>query len=382
MREGIVQARNPVIRGARKPGAQTLRVAMFPMLPPINAATRAFCERPLFYLARHGIDGRIFSPASNRAFDRLLRPDKPLRPVRAAFYWYVLVLPRRLVQISRAMTYDVIFIQRSMFRMASPPVLERLTSLVVGKLLHKPIVYHCDDALYTVARPRRFRSRFQLADCVLTGNTEIAKFAATVNRNVVQYDGAIEVSCYPVKKHVQEHPIVIGWVGHGAAQVLKSVLPVLKGVCQAEDAVLKVVSDVPLGANDLGDELIFERWDLDREFALFADFDIGIMPLADTPYNRGKEAYKIKEYMAAGLPVVCSPVGHNVEIVEHGVTGFLATTEEDWIGHLTRLIREPGLRAKVGAAGRRLVQERYALSDQADRLAQLLNALVDRDMSA
>lgn len=380
-REGIVEACHSAVRRPRRPSDRTLRVAMFPMLPSINAATRAFCERPLFHLAGHGISGRIFSPASNRAFESLLRPGKPLHTVRAAIYWYALVLPRRLVQISRAMAYDVIFIQRSMFRMTSRPTLERVTWLFAGRLLRKPIVYHCDDALYTVADARRFRSRFQLADCVLTGNTEIAKFAATVNPNVVHYDGAIEVSCYPVKKHVQEHPIVIGWVGHGADQVLKSILPVLKHVCQTEDAVLKVVSDVPLGANDLGDGLIFERWGLDREFALFADFDIGIMPLDDTPYNRGKEAYKIKEYMAAGLPVVCSPVGHNVDIVEHGVTGFLATTEEDWIAHLTRLIRDPDFRARVGADGRRLVQERYALSDQAGRLAQLFNALVDRDMS-
>jgi glycosyltransferase involved in cell wall biosynthesis len=379
-REGIVQASRSAICGSRRSGAQTLRVAMFPMLPPINAATRAFCERPLFYLARHGIRGRIFSPASNRAFERLLRQGKPLHRVRAAIYWYVVVLPRRLVQIVRAMTYDVIFIQRSMFRMTSPPVLERLTSLVAGKLLHKPIVYHCDDALYTVAKPRRFRSRFELADCVLTGNTEIAKFAATVNRNVVHYDGAIEVSRYPVKKHVQDHPIVIGWVGHGANHVLKSFLPVLKRVCEVETAVFKVVSDVRPGATDFGDALIFERWALDREFALFADFDIGIMPLDDTVYNRGKEAYKIKEYMAAGLPVVCSAVGHNVAIVEHGVTGLLAFTDEDWIAHLTRLIREPDFRAKLGAAGRRLVGERYALPDQADRLAQLLKALVDREV--
>jgi glycosyltransferase involved in cell wall biosynthesis len=380
-REGIREACNYAVRGASRPGAGTLRIAMFPMLPTINAATRAFCERPLLYLAPHGITGRIFSPAPNRAFEWLLRPGKPLRIVRAAIYWYLLVFPRRLVQICRAMTYDVVFIQRSMFRMKSRPILERLTSLVIGKLLHKSIVYHCDDALYTVADARRFRSRFQLADCVLTGNAEIAKFATTVNPNVVHYDGAIEVSRYPVKKHVQEQPIVMGWVGHRGNTVLKSVLPVLKRVCEAENAILKVVSDVPLKANDLDGRLIFERWTLDREFELFAEFDIGIMPLEDTPYNRGKEAYKIKEYMAAGLPVVCSPVGHNVTVMEEGVTGFFARNEEEWIKHLTRLIREPDLRAEIGAAGRRLVEERYASSVQADRFAGLLKALVNSDVS-
>src|SRR5205823_2210965 len=144
-REGIVEACNSAVRGSRRSGAVTLRIAMFPMLPTINAATRAFCERPLVYLAAHGIGGRVFSPASNRAFTWLLRSGKRLHVIRAAIYWYLLVLPRRLVQIPRALTYDVIFIQRSMFRVTSPPTFERLTSFLARKVLGKPVVYHCDD---------------------------------------------------------------------------------------------------------------------------------------------------------------------------------------------------------------------------------------------
>jgi glycosyltransferase involved in cell wall biosynthesis len=377
-RDGIVDACRSAVRSNRRRSAG-LRIAMFPMLPPINAATRAFCVRPLAYLEQQGISGRVFSPTSSRAFETLLRPEKRLQLMRAAIYWYGLALPSRIVQVFRAMSYDAIFIQRSMFRMQSPPILERLTWLVARRLLRKPLLYHCDDALYAVANERRLAARFRLADCVLTGNADIAAHAAIVNPNVVRFEGALEVSRYPIKEHRHQPPIVIGWVGHGAKDMLDPLLPVLRTVCDVENAVLKVVSDAPPGFSGFGTNLIVELWSLEREFALFEDFDIGIMPLADTPYNRGKEAYKIKEYMAAGLPVVCSPVGHNVTIVQHGVTGFFARSDKEWIGHLTRLIRQPELRGKVGAAGRRFVEEQFALCMQADRLGELVMTLVNCD---
>ena len=99
------------------------------------------------------------------------------------------------------------------------------------------------------------------------------------------------------------------------------------------------------------------------------------MPLADTPYNRGKEAFKLKEYMAAGLPVVCSPVGHNCEVVENGVTGLFATTENEWVDALLRLVDDSGLRASMGAEGRRVVAERYSLPEQSERLARFFWAI-------
>ncbi len=107
------------------------------------------------------------------------------------------------------------------------------------------------------------------------------------------------------------------------------------------------------------------------------------MPLEDNEYNRAKEAYKIKEYMAAGLPVVCSPVGHNRVVVEDGVNGLHAATDRDWVRQLSRLVRDAELRASLGAAGRRTVENRYDAARQTARLGTLLgkvaNSLDDSD---
>jgi glycosyltransferase involved in cell wall biosynthesis len=345
---------------------------MVAMLPSVNAATRAFCQRPLHYLAAFGISGRVFTPSGNRAYQLLQRPGGRWRRPLAAVYWYCVALPRRLGQLISVLGYDVIFIQRSLLRSSSPPILEAVLWLLAGRVLGRRIVYHCDDALHTVSRPGWYRARFRMAHWVMTGSSEVADFATAVNPRVWRFDAPLETDRYPVKGHRPTSQVVIGWVGSYAEEYLTPVLGALAHVCRQAPARVKVVSGQRFEAAELGDRLTWEPWSLERRFSLFADFDIGIMPLTDTPYNRGKEAYKLKEYMAAGLPVVCSPVGHNSQVIEDGVTGYFARSEQEWIAHLVRLAEDPGLRATLGGAGRRLAEERYAFPARARRLAQFL----------
>ena len=96
------------------------------------------------------------------------------------------------------------------------------------------------------------------------------------------------------------------------------------------------------------------------------------MPLPDTPYHRAKEGFKLKQYMAAGIPVVASPVGVNTLLVQDGVNGFFASTEQEWADKLTLLACDRDLRRRMGAAGRRLVEERYSLDDAAPKLLEIL----------
>jgi glycosyltransferase involved in cell wall biosynthesis len=105
---------------------------------------------------------------------------------------------------------------------------------------------------------------------------------------------------------------------------------------------------------------------------------VGIMPLADTEWERGKCGYKLIQYMAAARPVIASPVGVNREIVEHGVNGFLASTTEDWRAALNRLRDDPALRQRMGLAARERVAARYALDVVAPRLAPLLRSAATR----
>ena len=114
-------------------------------------------------------------------------------------------------------------------------------------------------------------------------------------------------------------------------------------------------------------------WSLETEVDLLANFDIGLMPLPDDPWTRGKGGYKLLQYGAVGLPVVASPVGVNREIVVDGVTGFLAESDTEWVDALARLIDDPDLRQTMGQAGRDRMVEHYSLTRSIQALIEILS---------
>lgn len=166
----------------------------------------------------------------------------------------------------------------------------------------------------------------------------------------------------------------IGWVGTPStwAEFMRPMLPALTGLAHEYGARFLVVGAGEKKQDETGlvDHLM---WTEASEVADIQRMDIGLMPLIDTPWARGKCGYKLIQYMACGLPVVASPVGVNAEIVEHGVNGFLATTERDWREALSILLSSPHLRQQMGAAGRRKVEARYSLQIWGPRVAELLS---------
>jgi glycosyltransferase involved in cell wall biosynthesis len=118
-------------------------------------------------------------------------------------------------------------------------------------------------------------------------------------------------------------------------------------------------------------------WSLDREVELFNTCDVGVYPLADDEWSKGKCGFKAIEFMACGVPVVAAAVGVNKEIVQDGVNGFLAATPAEWIDKLGRLLADPDLRRRFAVAGRRTVEERYSLVVNAPKLAATLRSVAD-----
>lgn len=163
----------------------------------------------------------------------------------------------------------------------------------------------------------------------------------------------------------------VGWMGSASTvRYLDRVADALAGL--GDGARLRVVGG---GAVSLPGVTVETRpWREDDEVAELARFDVGIMPLPDEPWERGKCGYKLIQYMAVGRPVVASPVGVNTMLVEDGVNGFLADSEADWSRALRQLADDEGLRARMGAAGRRMVEERYSLQVVAPQLIESLRS--------
>lgn len=349
-----------------------VRVAFFPMHPSDDRATGTFCELPAKRSRELGVGGTVFAPSSPRLYAAFYRRKSRGWQLRAAVYWYLLVLPRRLIQIFKARRYDVIFVQRSMFRWESPPVVEWIAKKVTGL----PIAYHLDDGIWLAARRSYSVRRIRLATTVVTGNELTTEFAEEAGTPVTKVEYAVDAAAYPVKEHGDHQPVVLGYTGIYPEEHLGPIVAPLRRLCEATGARLMVIGGLRRPAlPELDPHLDWRPWDPADEHSWAREFDVGLMPLSDTELHRAKEPLKVKEYMAAALPIVLSPVGYNLTVVEDGVQGFFADTEEEWEERLTRLVGDPELRARMGGAGRQLVLERYDLPRLLRELAEMFRRL-------
>lgn len=269
---------------------------------------------------------------------------------------------------------DTVFIQKRLFGTG-----------FIGRLreLGRTIIFDYDDSIFTspagdwsfLTRARvaaRLKTILGAADIVVAGNRFLADYATAVGaRRAEVLPTAVDVSRYAMKEH-KAGPVTLGWIGssvnHRYLDGLSGVLPLICGSYSGTR--LLVVSDRDYEMDGVTVEN--RRWSEAREAADILDMDIGLMPLADDGWTRGKCALKALQYMACGVPPVCSAVGANNEVIAHGVDGFLATGTLDWRDGLEGLIRSPERRNAVGIAARRKVETGYSLGVYAGRLAGLL----------
>jgi glycosyltransferase involved in cell wall biosynthesis len=246
-----------------------------------------------------------------------------------------------------------------------------------------PYVVDYDDAVfhnYDQSRSALIRAVFghkidrvmEQSALVLAGNSYLADRARAAGASRVEIiPSVVDLIRYPSGLTTPHRGLVVGWIGSpGSQHLLEPIAPVLeKALDSADDRFVTIGANfaAPLFGNH---EMI--PWSEEREANELSRFDIGIMPVADRPFERGKCGFKLIQYMASGVAVIASPVGVNPEIVAQGANGFLADSNERWLEALLTLKRSPELRASMGRAGRTLVEERYSVAATAPRLLSLL----------
>jgi glycosyltransferase involved in cell wall biosynthesis len=258
--------------------------------------------------------------------------------------------------------------------------------LVAASSRHR--VFDLDDAIYvrkprrlgepaddSVWRRRKFIATCRSVDVVAAGNEVLARAARPAAREVLILPTSIDVSCYQATTLDADAAPTIAWIGSPENLVyLEMIRPALARL-GARHPALKV--RVICSAFPDWPEIQVERvpWSAATEAASLAAAHIGVMPLSDDAWARGKCAFKLLQYMAASLPCVASPVGANTEAVIDGFNGYHAGNLEEWERNLERLIDSAQLRAQFGANGRRHVVERYALGVYRDNYLALLTRL-------
>ena len=279
-------------------------------------------------------------------------------------------LPRRLALLRRASDYDGVIVHRAFL---SPPEVLLLRRAGGG------FTFDFDDALMfrdsSRVRQRSWQRRARLrrmvrgATRVIAGNRTLADWAATAGARVTVVPTVIDLAGFP-DRPPEPGPPVAGWIGSRPnLPYLEAILPRLAGLRQAR---IRVVCDAPPRAK--GIPIDFRPWSLERETEDLRSFRVGLMPLPDDPWTRGKCALKILQCFAAFVPVVCSPVGANAEIVREGENGLFARSPAEWIGAIEQILGDEPLRRRMATAARETVAAGYSVAAHLDRFLEAIDA--------
>jgi len=236
-------------------------------------------------------------------------------------------------------------------------------------------VLDVDDAIW-IYRGGHFAKRLAaLSETVICGNAFLADWFSQYNANVAILPTAVDTRYYRPLKEPAASGRVIGWCGSRSnMQYLEDLQsPLYELLSRHHDVILRVVSDVRPTLQRLPQKQVeFVRWTPKAEVSALQTMSVGLMPLRDDIWCRGKCSYKMLTYMASGLPVVVSDIGMNQQVLKQGPCGFAARTPSDWVEALQQLLTNPRLAVRMGASGRSIVERHYSLEAVAPRFAAVL----------
>jgi glycosyltransferase involved in cell wall biosynthesis len=285
---------------------------------------------------------------------------------------------RRRQAIRQSNNYDVAIVQKGFTTIQWRGWIQRQQAQGI------PWIYDIDDGIHLAPaltpprplhrywEPDQVHQMVRAATAVVVGNPYLARDFQPLNANVVQIPTSLDLTHYQRTQPLPEadDSVVLGWIGSlSSLPSLVALFPTLAELHRRRPQTrLRVITSPaaslprePLG----GMPLEHIAWSPDTEVDNLQQITIGLMPLQDTPFNRYKCGFKALQYMALGLPAVCSPVGVNREIIQQGHTGLLATDEREWVDALTTLIDDAPLRRQLGAAGRQRVERDFNLEHNA-----------------
>lgn len=289
---------------------------------------------------------------------------------------------KRIKEILNASKYDIVFVQRESFMLG--------TAFFEKQFAKKTkVIFDFDDSIWmqNVSAANKMFSFLKnadktkdiicKADLIFAGNKYLADFARQFNSRVVIVPTTIDTDLYMPSLKVAREKICIGWSGSVTTiEHMETKMKALKAVKDkyGDRVYFKIIGDGDYYSSDLQTKGL--PWKKESEVEDISEFDIGIMPLPDTEWAKGKCGLKGLQYMALGIPTIMSPVGVNSEIIVDGVNGFLADSDEEWVEKIGMLINSIELRKKLGGGGRKTVEEKYSVKANRDLYLEFFGMLI------
>lgn len=354
-----------------------MRVLVLTRYGSLGPSSRIRFYHYIPFLTDHGLDLKILPLLGNDYVRCLYAQEKqPVLPMVRAYF-------NRIGQCADTSEYDLVWLEKELL----PWLPTWLESLLVR--IKIPIVADYDDAIFhrydlnqsPVVRSLMGQSIGRImrrADTVVVGNEYLAEYARKFGvQRLATIPSVVNLDHYSPSEAKHDN-FRIGWIGTPiTAPFLAMIKDALVEVHEKTGADIVLIGAGEHNKLDVPGKQILP-WSEETEVADLQSLDVGIMPLPDQPFERGKCGYKLIQYMACGLPAVASPVGMNTHIVEDGKTGFLASSHEDWVRVLMTLYTDGELRKRMGKAGRLKVEQAYNLQITAPKMLDILTKAASR----
>jgi glycosyltransferase involved in cell wall biosynthesis len=358
-----------------KSGTKRIKMLAFAKYGSRAASTRQRLLQYLPHLEAAGIDVE-YQPLLGDDYVEALATGGGYSKMRVARNYL-----RRMKSLLTRREADLVWVYAELFPYL-PGWFERL-AFTSGR----PVIYDCDDAFFFPyeSSPRPIVRRLlggklepllSGAEACCCGNSYLRDYAGQFCEHTIILPTVVDTDIYRPVERDRSGPLVIGWIGSPSTwPMIRTLLPLLQQLVASHGVRIHVVGAGSSAEADHFEGLELIEWSEDTEVQEVQKMHIGIMPLPNEPWTRGKSGYKLIQYMACGLPVVASPVGVNAEIVLQGKNGFLAESQEEWLAALTRLVEDAELRRSMGHVGRERSEECYSLKSHGPRLTNLIRSI-------
>lgn len=363
-----------------------MKILVVTLFTETSGSSRVMAFQFLPLLRELGIESDVITVYPDEFFNvqgGIVKTDKVTKSLNFGYY-LLRGMAQRLKAVVAAGKYDAVFVQRDPFPKLLFQLLQRQNPRVVYEFEDafestNPFLKDRSLVHRTLLEYQRglYKNMVASSRHVIASNALCAEEARPVNPNVTVLCEPIDLTRYrnPPPKPVTDE-LVIGWIGSpSTTSFLHFAREPLQELCKRfPNLVLRAV-----GAGDHldmpGVRVDKRKWTRETEVSDLRTFDVGIMPLNSDPFYRAHLGHKMIQYMAVGIPVVAEHTEINATVVEEGVNGYLVRSAEEWVDRLSRLLEDAVLRARLGEAGRQLVEARFALERQAETLAKVLRAV-------
>ena len=341
-------------------------------------------EQYLPYLEENGYECEVSYIIDEKADKFFYKPGNTIKKARVALD----SLNKRFKDLKKAKKADIVFIYREALFLGSTWFEHQ-----IQKSKAKTI-FDFDDAIWIhdvskanryfsfLKNPQKTPELIKLVDRVFAGNQYLADYALQFNSEVAIVPTTIDTEEYQRHQLAPRDKICIGWSGSiTTIKHFEYAISFLEKIKEKypDRVYFKVIGDKSYTHTGLG--IQGQAWKKDTEIKDLSEIDIGIMPLPNDKWAKGKCGLKGLQYMALEIPTLMSPVGVNTEIIEDGENGFLAETESEWVEKISTLIEDPNLRKAMGEAGRQTVLEKYSVEANKDLYLNEFNRLLGKEMS-